>query len=116
MAGRCGHYLDILYGDCFRLKSDDKMDTSLKLKARVSQLAQEVESEWKMGGLSGTIYEEFAYEIIRRYLFDHSDELEDEDLIEDEIEFNPCDDCDNHDACDDFGCAIKQGLREPNNW
>lgn len=28
----------------------------------------------------------------------------------DEPVFNRCSDCDGHDACEDFGCAIKQGL------
>ena len=29
-------------------------------------------------------------------------------------EFECCDNCDLPDACSDFGCAIKQGLRTPN--
>jgi hypothetical protein len=29
---------------------------------------------------------------------------------EDEDEFEPCSDCDGHDACRDFGCAIDAGL------
>ncbi len=32
----------------------------------------------------------------------------------DEFYFDPCGDCDLPDACEDFGCAIKQGLRTPN--
>lgn len=32
---------------------------------------------------------------------------------EDETDFQPCADCDLPDACSDFGCAIKKGLREP---
>lgn len=28
----------------------------------------------------------------------------------DEPEFNRCDKCDGHDACEDFGCAIEAGL------
>lgn len=32
------------------------------------------------------------------------------DLEDDENEFQPCDKCDGHDACGDFGCAIKSGL------
>lgn len=27
-----------------------------------------------------------------------------------EDDFQPCGDCDGHDACADFGCAIKSGL------
>jgi len=27
-----------------------------------------------------------------------------------EIEFTACSSCDGHDACEDFGCAIKCGL------
>ena len=27
-------------------------------------------------------------------------------------EFEPCSDCDGHDACSDYGCAIKLGLGE----
>lgn len=30
--------------------------------------------------------------------------------------FDPCSDCDLPDACADFGCAIKAGLRKPNSW
>ena len=29
---------------------------------------------------------------------------------EDEDDFEPCSECDGHDACADFGCAIKSGL------
>jgi hypothetical protein len=29
---------------------------------------------------------------------------------DDEDDFQPCDECDGHDACEDFGCAIKAGL------
>lgn len=32
------------------------------------------------------------------------------DPEEDECDFQPCGDCDGHDACADFGCAIKSGL------
>ena len=32
---------------------------------------------------------------------------------EDEPEFQRCSDCDGHDACEDFGCAIKAGIIEP---
>lgn len=32
---------------------------------------------------------------------------------EDEIEFNPCDNCDCLDACREFGCAIQSGVRRP---
>jgi len=28
----------------------------------------------------------------------------------DEIEFTPCDKCDGHPACEDFGCAFELGL------
>ena len=30
----------------------------------------------------------------------------------DEDTFQPCDNCDLPDACADFGCAIKQGLKD----
>jgi len=30
---------------------------------------------------------------------------------EDEEEFQPCSSCDGHPACEDFGCAIKAGIR-----
>lgn len=34
-----------------------------------------------------------------------------EDLdYEVEDEFTPCSGCDGHDACEDFGCAIKSGI------
>jgi len=29
---------------------------------------------------------------------------------DDEDDFEPCSNCDGHDACADFGCAIKAGL------
>jgi protein gp37 len=32
--------------------------------------------------------------------------------IDDEIDFQPCDNCDLPDACEDFGCAIKNGVRK----
>lgn len=39
------------------------------------------------------------------YLFDDDDYEEDD--------FQSCDDCDLPDACADFGCAIKNGVRKP---
>jgi len=40
-----------------------------------------------------------------------------EDENEDfEDEFECCGECDQPDACADFGCSIKQGLKEPNDW
>lgn len=32
------------------------------------KIAQDIEDEWKMGGLSGGIYEDYAREILKRYL------------------------------------------------
>ena len=34
----------------------------------------------------------------------------------DEDDFQCCDECDQPDACADFGSAIKQGLKKPNEW
>jgi hypothetical protein len=31
-------------------------------------------------------------------------------MIDDEDDFQRCSNCDGHDACADFGCAIKLGL------
>jgi hypothetical protein len=36
--------------------------------------------------------------------------MSDDEEEEDEEDFEPCDECDGHDACEDFGCAIKAGL------
>ena len=33
-----------------------------------------------------------------------------DDDFDDEVEFIPCDKCDLHDACEDFGCAFELGL------
>lgn len=33
-----------------------------------------------------------------------------DDSDEEESEFIPCERCDGHPACEDFGCAIKHGL------
>lgn len=35
-----------------------------------------------------------------------------EDCDDDENYFEPCDNCDLPDACADFGCAIKTGVRK----
>ena len=35
---------------------------------------------------------------------------------DDEVEFERCSDCDGHDACADFGCAIKSGIIKPKGW
>ncbi|MCB0747097.1 MAG: hypothetical protein KDC90_06475 [Ignavibacteriae bacterium] len=40
---------------------------------------------------------------------------EDEDDFDDE-EFTCCGECDLPDACSDFGCAIKTGVRESPTW
>ena len=39
-----------------------------------------------------------------------NDEDEDEDI------WHPCDNCDLPDSCEDFGCAIKSGVRKCNDW
>lgn len=41
------------------------------LKSRVSKIAGEVEEDWKMGGLSKTIYEDYAMEIVSRLMVEH---------------------------------------------
>lgn len=48
----------------------------------------------------------------------HQMEMDEEEdaLWDNEDGFEPCDDCDLPDACADYGCAIKQGLREPSAW
>lgn len=38
------------------------------------------------------------------------EEPDDDFLDENEVEFIPCDKCDGHDACRDFGCAFELGL------
>jgi len=50
-------------------------------------------------------------------------DLSDIDIIDlfgmdddDETEFYPCDNCDLPDACEDFGCAIKNGIGKPPEW
>lgn len=44
---------------------------------------------------------------------DYEDEdWEDDDWENDETEFNHCEHCDLPDACEDFGCAIKSGVRK----
>lgn len=37
-------------------------------------------------------------------------DLSEEQIEDDEQDFECCSDCDNHDACEDFGCAVKQGI------
>jgi hypothetical protein len=34
----------------------------------------------------------------------------DEEMNSDEDNFEPCAECDGHDACRDFGCAVRLGL------
>lgn len=49
-------------------------------------------------------------------------DLSDEDIIDffgiedDEPEFERCSNCDGHDACEDFGCAIKTGVCKEPEW
>jgi len=38
------------------------------------------------------------------------------EAMEDEGEFCSCDNCDLPDACEDFGCAIKNGIRPASDW
>lgn len=46
-----------------------------------------------------------------------SKECSDQDTEEDQdFDFECCEDCDLPDACEDFGCAIKAGLREPSTF
>jgi len=46
--------------------------------------------------------------------FQIPDELDADAEIEND--FIRCKDCDGHDACEDFGCAIKQGIISPSSW
>jgi hypothetical protein len=39
-----------------------------------------------------------------------------DDDYDDEDDFQECDDCDGHDACQDFGCAIKAGIINGKEW
>ena len=43
-------------------------------------------------------------------------DLDEEEIIgcDNEEDFIRCCDCDGHDACEDFGCAIKQGIIDNN--
>jgi hypothetical protein len=44
---------------------------------------------------------------------EHCEFHEDED---EEDDFQCCDNCDLPDACEDFRCAIKAGIRKPIEW
>jgi len=39
-----------------------------------------------------------------------SEELDEPPFDEEDDGFQPCSECDGHEACRDFGCAIKLGL------
>ena len=43
-------------------------------KEKFSRIADEVQKEWRMGGLAGTIYEDYAFEIAKRYMGDKEKE------------------------------------------
>lgn len=51
-----------------------------------------------------TMYDNLICEICRQE--DHNDY--DDDC--EEVEFIPCDKCDGHPACEDYGCAYEHGL------
>lgn len=40
------------------------------------------------------------------------DEKINDEWISDDSDFQQCDNCDLPDACEDFGCAIKSGIKE----
>lgn len=40
----------------------------------------------------------------------------DEDEFDDDDDFQCCDKCDLPDACSDFGCAIRTGVRKEPEW
>ena len=42
-------------------------------KEKFHKIAIEVQEEWKMGGLADTIYEDYAFEIAKRYFKADSD-------------------------------------------
>lgn len=42
------------------------------------------------------------------------DKSDDDDTDDDN--WQPCNECDLPDACEDFGCAIKQGIKAPPEW
>lgn len=44
------------------------------------------------------------------------DEIKGEFDDDDYDSWQPCDDCDLPDACQDFGCAINSGIRQPKDW
>ena len=41
---------------------------------KFKEIAMEVQEEWKMGGLAGTMYEDYAFEIAKRYMSDKKKE------------------------------------------
>ena len=53
--------------------------------------------------------EEFNIDELPDLIDDDDDDIDDDD-------FQPCDECDLPDACCDFGCAIKNGVRTGNDW
>lgn len=40
----------------------------------------------------------------------------DDNFNDDDDNWQPCDDCDLPDACADFGCAIRAGIKKPKDW
>ena len=44
-------------------------------------------------------------------------EVDPDYIDEDDDHFEPCSNCDGHDACQDFGCAINAGIiNEGEHW
>lgn len=61
--------------------------------------------------------ESFDFSDMPGYCSDCRDEIKSmDDDYDDEDYFDPCSDCDGHDACADFGCAIKAGIISPPEW
>jgi hypothetical protein len=59
----------------------------------------------------------FDFSDMPGYCSDCRDEIKaDFDDDEDDDGWQPCDNCDLPDACEDFGCAIKNGIRQPPEW
>ena len=98
-------FLNYLSGKIQRDASKDNKNGRVKLAKKLWKAKDEIQLAFF------SIYE--AWKISEPFMIDDND---DNETSYHDGEFQPCDNCDLPDACADWGCAIKQGIRKTVEW
>jgi len=66
--GSTSEQAEIAISDLDYYAHNDNDGKNMINRKKIKQIAEEIEEEWQMCGLSGGIYEDYAYEITKKYI------------------------------------------------